>query len=256
MIKAFYTTLLFSFFLLGPVSGQLLINEFMASNDTGIEDEFGKSNDWIEIYNASTSSVNMGGWYITDDLDNLVKWQIPQTNSDLTIIPAGGYLLLWADVEPEQGVLHLNFKLGKDGESIGISKVVGETVTLIDNVTFGAQITDVSEGRCPNGSGSFVKMWASTPVSANDCESVGIREEALGRFAINPNPFYTSVSIDLPYFTPAHIELVDLSGRSVYTADSNGVNQMTLELPDIRQGVYFARISQNGLVSVKKVVRH
>jgi len=255
MIKSLYSIFILLAIICIPTQGQLVINEFMASNDTGLEDEFGTHNDWIEIYNTSSSSVNMGGWYITDDLDNLVKWQIPATNSDLTTIPANGYLILWADVEPEQGVLHLNFKLGKDGESIGISKVINDVVTLVDQVTFGAQLTDVSSGRCPNGSGSFVKMYTPTPLSINNCINVGIREEAILKFEVNPNPFDNVVTVNLPYLTDARFELLDISGRLVFSYESNGTNQVTIDLPELRQGVYFARISQNGLSSVKKVVR-
>lgn len=255
MTRTIYLFLFLILFTLAPATAQLVINEFMASNDTGLEDEFGKRDDWIEIYNITTSPINFGGWYITDDLDNLVKWQIPETNATLTTIPAGGYLLLWADVEPEQGILHLNFKLGKDGESLGISKVVNSTVTLVDQVTFGAQLTDVSMGRCPNGSGSFVKMYVPTPTGTNDCINVGVRDEIMSQFSVNPNPFSDQLTVTLPYSSPTQFELLDLSGRVVFSANPEGVNQVTLDIPALHQGVYFARITQNGLQSVKKIVR-
>ncbi|MFT4549049.1 MAG: hypothetical protein ACI9MB_003020, partial [Verrucomicrobiales bacterium] len=53
------------------------ITEFLASNDEGIEDVDGDPSDWIEIWNSSGSSGDLGGWYLTDDPENLSKWPLP-----------------------------------------------------------------------------------------------------------------------------------------------------------------------------------
>ena len=58
----------------------VLITEFMASNTSTLPDEDGAYSDWVEIYNAGTNTVNIGGWYLTDDAANLTKWQFPATN--------------------------------------------------------------------------------------------------------------------------------------------------------------------------------
>ena len=59
----------------GPVQG-LFINEFMADNDTIVADEYGEYDDWLEIYNAGLTSVDLGGMYLTDDLSEPTKWMI------------------------------------------------------------------------------------------------------------------------------------------------------------------------------------
>jgi len=59
-----------------PTQG-LFINEFMAENKTAVTDEYSEHDDWIEIYNAGPTSVNLGGMYLTDDLSNPTKWMIP-----------------------------------------------------------------------------------------------------------------------------------------------------------------------------------
>jgi len=132
-----------------PDEFEIFINEFMASNDFGPVDEYGNHGDWIEIYNGSDKAVDIGGMYITDDLADLQQWQIPATKSDSTTIPAGDFLVLWADKEPEHGVLHVNIKLSGDGEQIGLTDADGSTV--VDSLTYSAQETDISEGRYPDG---------------------------------------------------------------------------------------------------------
>ena len=126
----------------------ILINEFMASNSNVIADEFGEFDDWVELYNPTSSPIDIGGMFITDDLDNPTDWQIPTTDPALTTIPADGYLLLWFDKDTEQSVLHVDSKLSSDGEDIGLFAADG---TLIDSRIFGIQQTDISEGRTPNG---------------------------------------------------------------------------------------------------------
>ena len=68
----------------------LFINEFMASNnsDSNIHDPFGDYDDWIEIYNFSDSPRDLAGMYLTDDLTNLTKWQIPSGYPSQTTAPA------------------------------------------------------------------------------------------------------------------------------------------------------------------------
>lgn len=127
--------------------GPLVINEFMASNSTLEDpDEEGEDPDWIELYNPSSDGVvNLGGMYLTDDLGEPTKWQIPEG----VTIEAGGYLLFWADDDDEQGDMHTDFELDKGGEEIGLFDPNG--VTLIDSITFDRQAVDVSHGRYPNG---------------------------------------------------------------------------------------------------------
>jgi hypothetical protein len=128
----------------------LYINEFLASNDTCFPDEHGDYDDWIEIYNGGIEAIDIGGMYLTDNLSYLMNSQIPSTNPDLTTIYPGEFLILWADKEPEQGILHLDdIKLYGGGEDIALTASDG--TTIIDSYTFGEQTADVSEGRFPDG---------------------------------------------------------------------------------------------------------
>ncbi len=160
--KAVSDTLSFE---VGFVAPTLFINEFLASNDACCADEHGEYDDWIEIYNPGATAVNLAGFYITDDLSDLTKWQIPSVSPDSTTIPAGGFLVLWADKQPEQGVLHVNIKLSGKGEQIGLTAPNGTTV--IDSLTFGAQTADVSTGRLPDGSSHWQTFTTPTPGASN-----------------------------------------------------------------------------------------
>ncbi|MCK4342303.1 MAG: lamin tail domain-containing protein [Phycisphaerae bacterium] len=153
----------------------LYINEFMADNDSVIEDpdEPGAYEDWIEIYNPGASAVDLSGMYLTDDLADPTQYQIPAGVS----IPAGGFLLFWADDDDGQGPVHTNFKLGKNGEEIGLYDTDANGNMAIDTLTFGAQTTDVSQGRVPDGGPNWAFFDDSTPGSSNslpgDCNCDG-----------------------------------------------------------------------------------
>ena len=139
----------------------LLINEFMAANDTFIEDpdEPGEFPDWIELYNAGPVPIHLGGKYITDDLADPTKFRI----GDGVVVPAGGFILFYADGDPEQGLLHTNFGLSRNGESIGLFDVDATGNQPIDAHTFGPQVADTSERRWPNGGERWVTFRTPTP---------------------------------------------------------------------------------------------
>lgn len=146
------------------LSGTLFVNEFMVDNDTILEDpdEADSYPDWIELYNAGATDIDLQGLYLTDDLTAPTQHAITQS----LIISAGGYLLLYADNDTEQGANHLGFKLGASGEDLAIFNTDG--ATLIDSYTFGEQTTDISEGRCPDGGDTWVFCPSATPGATNE----------------------------------------------------------------------------------------
>lgn len=146
-----------------PLTSKLYINEIMAENTTAIEDpdEPGSYEDWIEIYNPSNSDIELGGMYLTDDVDDVTKYEIPLG----TVVSAGGYILFWADNDNEEGAVHLSFALSKGGETVSL--VAADGVTVVDTVTFGGQTADLSYGRTSDGGAEWSTMSPS-PGQAND----------------------------------------------------------------------------------------
>ncbi len=148
---------------ISTLKGILFINEFIASNQTTIADEAGDYDDWIEIYNGSDSGINLKGMSLTDDLAIPDKWRFP----DVTI-PAKGFILVWADNEPQEGQLHAAFNLGAaKGEQIGLYEIKGVHSLIIDTISFGPQHPDTSYGRIPDGGADWEFMPTPTPKKSN-----------------------------------------------------------------------------------------
>ncbi len=128
-----------------PIS-EIVINEFLAKNDTQGSDEFGEFDDWLELYNYGNVAADVGGMFLSDDVLLPTKWTVPTTN----ILPKN-FLVLWADNETNQGPYHTSFKLSGAGETISLYNP--ETV-LVHRITFGEQFTDISLGLFPDGNTS------------------------------------------------------------------------------------------------------
>ncbi len=154
-----------------PLNNTLFISEFMASNDVTLLDEDGDSSDWIELWNSAETPIDVGGYYLTDDADSLVKWQLPP----VTTIPANGYLIIFAsdkDRAVADAELHSNFKLTSAGEYLALVESDGTTVVDAYAPAYPAQSADVSYGRDATGAVGF--FATPTPGAAN---TVGLGPE-------------------------------------------------------------------------------
>ncbi len=142
---------------------ELFINEFMADNETSIPDEYGVYSDWIELYNDSDEAISLDGVFVTDSLKSQTQWALPAALE----VEAGGFLVLWATGDANQGDLHLPFKLGKGGEEIGLYEIVGDQPTQIDAVAYGEQAADVASARETDGSKVWITTAGGTPGASN-----------------------------------------------------------------------------------------
>lgn len=242
------TSLLLAFclFALGKIGAQnsVVINEIMASNTTTITDEAGEYNDWIELYNTSGSTVNLGDWFLTDNPANLTKWDFPTNTS----IEAHGYLIIWADEDSSQGPLHANFKLSTLGEQL---MLINGNGAAVQDVTFGAQQADKGYARSPNGTGSFTikdptfKANNDTGVSATD------EVEPAEFLTIFPNPASgDEVVLRSEEQGRQTVEVFDQLGR--LRLKTAFFNETKMDVSDWSSGIYWIKTAHS---SHKLVVR-
>ena len=129
------TILLRSISLAEPV-----LSEIVADNESGLSDEDGEQEDWIEIYNPSSVAEDLSGWHLSDDAADRQKWTFPAGAS----IPAGGYLVVFAsnkDRTVAGETLHTNFKLSSDGEQLTLSKPDGSIASSLTYPDLGEDIS-------------------------------------------------------------------------------------------------------------------
>lgn len=146
-------------------AGDLRFNEILVYNDSNYVDDYGMHSPWIEIVNSSYSSVNIGGCYLTDDLNNPKKYWIP-TGVPATAVDPRSYLVFYADNQPTRGVFHLNFNL-QNAKVIALFDANGKT--MIDQLEIkGTHSPDISYARLSPDSNQWEFKENTTPGSDND----------------------------------------------------------------------------------------
>lgn len=210
----------------------VVINEFMASNDTTAADADGEFDDWIELYNISGTTVDMSGWYITDKADNITKFQFQNGLS----LDADEYLIIWADEDSIQGDLHANFKLSSNGEVVILSDA---SQNIVDSVTFGAQVTDVSYARFPNGTGNFI-LQAPTFNAENSPNSTS-KIKKVFTFNIFPNPSSDFLNVEILENNATDLfQIFDVNGKVIHS--ENVVNSnFQVDLSIFKNGLYLLK---------------
>lgn len=206
------------------------INEVMPHNsNSGITDENGEGDDWIELYSPGSDAVDLSGWYITNDALNLTQYQFPLGGGQAVIVP-GGFLLVWADDQSFQGDLHANFLLNDGG---GTVLLVGpDGTTVVDQLTYGGVATNSTFGHVTDGTGALATLAAPTPGASNG--SIGIPEIGSVKPLHGwPNPAASSLRLDRLVTG----EVLDLSGRPVLRLR----NEQVIDTRGLAPGNYVLR---------------
>ena len=146
----------------------LSISEFQADNSLTIEDFDGDSSDWIEIHNGWEATIQLSGWYLTDDPDNLSKWEFPAVS-----LGADQYLTVFASGKDtyQLGQVHTNFRLEAETGYLALVAPDGATV-VTEYADYPEQFEDLSYGITSAGESAY--FAAPTPGQAN---GTGIPED-------------------------------------------------------------------------------
>ena len=107
-------------------------NEIMVNNQSNYQDEFGERNAWVEVFNSSYSTINLGGCYITNDPNDPIKYRIPKGLPN-TIVPPRSYALFVFSGVSDRGVFQVGFKL----DSVGFLALYDQSgKILIDSFSY------------------------------------------------------------------------------------------------------------------------
>lgn len=216
--------------------GDIVINEFMASNTNTVTDQDGDYDDWIEIYNKGTQTVNIGGYHLSDDATVLDIYTFPVG----TTIAPDSYIVVWTDKDITQFGYHADFKLGSSGETIYLSDA---SMMVLDEVTFPAQSTDISYGRYPNGTGPYQTMVPTFgAINSNATAGLDATEEIIQSIKIFPNPAKESFTIEINGTTDSisDVFVIDIQGKIVYKGTIN--QAITIDTYSWNSGIYFVKI--------------
>jgi hypothetical protein len=173
-----------------------IINEFLGSNTNGIVDKDNDTSDWIEIYNPTDRVIDLGGWYLTDNIDDPTKWQFPAVS-----LNSGGYLVVFAsrkDRREVPGELHTSFSLQAGGESVALVRPDGVTIAHA-YIDYPPQLADLSYGLSGNGAASqaeTVLIAEGADARATDAAS-NISRDPLFRYPTNSPEYYGTIVQDL-----------------------------------------------------------
>ncbi len=238
---------------------ELKINEIMAGNSNDMVDEYGDHDDWIEIYNAGEEPVDLGGLYMTDLPDNPQKWQIPGSQPGETTVVAGAFIVLWADEEPVEGNLHLDFKLSKSGEFAGIYKNTAGGMIVIDTVSFPSIQDDISFSRYPDGNGPWEMTDRATPGSGNIAGNTGFMHHGVLNPVAWPNPttgivHISGVSSEISAGTTTAVTVISCDGRLARQLSFHAGEIPVIDLSDQPAGLYLLRIMTGGRYFTREIV--
>lgn len=239
------------------VSGDLVINEFMADNETTVTDPDGEYDDWIELFNNSNAEILLEGYFLSDDGDDISQWSFPDT-----AISANGYLIVWADKDEDQQGLHANFKLSSSGETIYLSN---SDTTIIDEISYTNQTTDISFGRYPNGTGPFIQMTPTFSVENIDgiTDVEDQQSEVPNIYSLSqnyPNPFNpsTQIKVSIPESGMYTLKVYNILGQQVALLLNEevlpGTYNFTFDASNLTSGIYFYNFSGNNFSQTKKMM--
>lgn len=218
------------------VVGDLVINELMASNIAAVADQDGEYDDWVELYNAGSVAIDLEGYFLSDNENNLSKWAFPAVT-----LPANDYLIVWLDGDDLQAGLHTNFRLSSNGEELFFST---PGLEVLDAIFYSAIPSDQGFARSPNGYGPFTVQEHT--FNDNNDGHISVEESEI-MWKLYPNPARTYVTIEVPY--KVSVRVYDLLGKEHLHLE-NVNNQVNISTANWSAGIYLVKVGE----SVRKLI--
>ena len=219
-----------------PVVSGLVINEIMAGNSSAVADQNGEFDDWVELYNANNFSLDLNGYYLSDNENDLIKWTFPNVT-----IPANGYLIVWCDTAGSSQLgLHTTYRLSADQEEVYLTAPTG---IVMDAVHYVNMPTDMGYARVPNGIGPM--QYQTQTYNAANQNISGITDAYIdSKIRVYPNPSNSRIYI---LGATGRIIIFNMMGKKVYT----GYDEKSVDISNWESGIYFVK-SANSVVKIIK----
>jgi len=180
---------------LSPVTSQVIVNEYSASNLATVTDNYSKYEDWIELHNTGTSTADISGYYLSDKILNPLKWQFPAG----VTIPAGGFLVVWASGRDEVsgGHYHSNFKLQQTKDIQEHVVFSDSSGVLIEQHELAITRRGHSNGRAPDASENWSVFGTETPGATNNTSNVYQRYCAMPTMSVEAGFYTDTVTVEI-----------------------------------------------------------
>lgn len=229
----------------------LLINEFMAKNDSTIQDDLGNFSDWVEIYNNSDQAVSLSDYYLSDDMNNASKWAFPDVSID-----ANGYYLIWCSGDTSLGENHAGFKLSASGEDVALFQAFEEDTVLIDGLSFGIQYSDTSFGREIDAHPNWIFFPVPTPNASNGMFPLSISNESISSIQVSafPNPFKEELFISNDSDENIECDVFSIQGKLIAHFELKA-NQTIPYNDSYSSGIRFLKCTSNGKAFMLKLIK-
>lgn len=241
------------------------INEVSAANSVYVNDYF-KKDDWVELYNTTSQPIDLTGYYLSDDINNPTKYQIPASQiKDANVIPAHGHRIVWCSKRERTGKeIHASFKLGNtDGCAVTLT---APDQSWTDVLAYPAMNGDETCGVFPDGSTQAYMMQMPTISKSNTLTmyadaydkkellnrgTTGIEKVISHSNELGINLLGQQLVVTNEYFLPTTVEVFTLDGRCVLTqALDMSEGRSSVSVADLPAGTYVARATDADEVSV------
>lgn len=169
-------------------NAQVVINEYSCSNRNTVLDAFNQYEDWVELYNAGPGTLNLTGYYLSDDPLDLMKWQIPATSA---MNPAERRMVFCSgrDLVTAGNQIHPDFKLTQTkGEWFILSDAGG---LVVDSVFLRLTQVGHSRGRTTDAASTWSIFTTPTANANNAGATPYISYATKPTFSVAPG-FYTT----------------------------------------------------------------
>lgn len=216
----------------------IVINEVLAKNTSGIKDNYGDFEDWFELYNRSNYPLNISGFYLTNDLQQPFKWQLPE--SDFLTFSSHEHKVFFADNETQQGDFHTNFKLSAKGETIALVKMVNNMPVIIDSLSYSSLGEDVSYGKVEGTLYDYCHYAKPSPGLPNESDSSVISQKEI---TVSPNPAQREITI-CAKTTINEVSIWTINGNKVFSERFNN-SMVKVSILNLTQGIYVVEVKCN-----------